>query len=153
MATRTSGKSIQELSAFTHSIRLTSSDFTTAGSAQAHNVSVGIGAKVRDVAFKLHTAFDGGSTSGLVMDIGDGSDVDAFINNVELHADATEVFYGPTAAADFGALFPGYVYRAAGNIVLTFTASGANIDTLDAGDIEVFFNIIDIDDVSDEITK
>jgi hypothetical protein len=142
--TKYNGKSIQELAGYTDSIRITHEDLTASATTQTITKTVKAGTQVRSVAFKVHTAFDGGSTSALKLDVGDGDDPDGFIDNEEIHADATEVLYGPA----LDGVMTGKTYAADDDIDILFTATGANVSVLDAGEVEIFFNIINIDNVS-----
>ena len=83
------GKTINELAGYTDSIRITHEDLTAAATTQTITKTVKAGSQVRSVAFKVHTAFDGGATSALKLDVGDGDDADGFIDNNEIHVDAT----------------------------------------------------------------
>jgi hypothetical protein len=139
------GKTIQELTGFTDSIRITHADLTDTDTAETINLAVKAGTQVRNVAFKLHTAFDGGSTSNLTLQVGDSTDVDAFVSNSIIHVDSTEENYGPSVAAGVGGKL-GKVFAADGNINMLFTSTGANINVLDAGDIEIFFNLVHVDE-------
>ena len=142
--TNYNGKSIQELAAYTDSIRITHSDLTAAATTQTITKTVKAGQQVRGVAFKVHTAFDGGSTSALKLDVGDGVDADGYIDNEEIHADATEVLFGPA----LDGLLTGKTYAADDTIDILFTATGANLSVLTAGEVEIVFNIISLNDVS-----
>ena len=42
----------------------------------------------------------------------------------------------------------GKTYAADDTIDILFTATGANVSVLDAGEVEIFFNIINLDNVS-----
>jgi len=142
--TKYNGKSIQELAGYTDSIRITHEDLTASATTQTITKAVKAGTQVRSVAFKVHTAFDGGATSALKLDVGDGDDADGYIDNEEIHVDATEVLYGPS----LDGVMTGKTYAADDNIDILFTATGANVSVLDAGEVEIFFNIINIDNVS-----
>lgn len=133
------------------------------------------GGLARDIVdramWDLVTAFDGGSTSGLLLDFGyNGAsvdDADAFIDGVQLHADATEVLAGcnnvdaPTtttvdetyATPESNALNDTraavnnlrakiYAAQEAYDLEAVFTAAGANLDTLTAGRVRIYFNLI-----------
>lgn len=134
-------KTIQGLSTYTDSIRITHADLTTAGTSQTLTLAVKAGQQVRAVAYKLHTAFSGGSLSSFVIDVGDGDDVDGYIDNVDVFTGAGA--FGP--ALD-GAM-TGKTYAVDDNIDFKFTGSG-NVNTADAGDIEIFFNIFDVDSIA-----
>ena len=146
--TKYGGKTIQELSAYTDSIRITHADLTAAATTQTLTKAVKAGDQVRSVAYKLHTAFDGGATSALKLNVGDGDDPDGYIDNPEIHLDATEVMFGPQGLG--AEILVGKVYAADDTIDILFTATGANVSVLTAGEIEIFFNIIDINNVSDD---
>jgi len=142
------GKTIQELSAYTDSIRITAADLTAAALTQTIEFPVKAGQQVRGVGFKLIKAFDGGSTTSLTLKAGDSqsSDDDGFFAANELHGDGNERNYGPA-----GGNGPqvGMAFSADGNAELLFTAVGGNLSTIDVGDIEVFFNLIDLDSVAE----
>lgn len=138
------GKSIQELATYTDSIRFTHEDLTTAGTSQTLTLAIKAGQQVRSVAYKLHTAFSGGSLSSFVLDAGDAVDADGYIDNESIFTGANA--YGPDAV-DAAASIIGKVYPADGTIDFVFTGSG-NVNTATAGDIEIFFNIVDIDSVA-----
>ena len=136
-------KTIQGLSTYTDSIRITHEDLTTAGTSQTLNASfpVKAGQQVRAVAYKLHTAFSGGSLSAFVIDVGDGDDTDGYIDNVDVFTGAGA--FGPGVDG----VMTGKTYAANDNIDFKFTGSH-NVDTATAGDIEIFFNIFDVDSIA-----
>ena len=146
--TKYGGKSIQELSAYTDSIRITHADLTASSTTQTIQKDVKAGDQVRFVAYKLHTSFDGGATSALTLNVGDGSDLDRFIDNPSIHADASAIVFGPQVLPGTDSI--GKVYAVDDTIDILFTATGANVSVLTAGDIEIFFNIININNVSDD---
>jgi hypothetical protein len=148
------------------------------------------GTDVQGVAMYLKTAFDGGATSALALDVGfNGAtvdDADAFIDNVEIHADATELLgdrgslvltaaelnatdadatidetysaeesgvltairTGYTAlledVAQANRLANGWVFREAASIEAVFTATGADLDELTAGEVWILLRVVDI---------
>ena len=134
-------KTIQGLSTYTDSIRFTTDDLTTAGTTQTLTLDIKAGQQVRSVSYKLHTAFSGGSATSVTIDVGDGTDPDGYV-------DAESIFtgvnaYGPSAAdAELGII--GKTYAVDDTIDFLFT-SDVNVNALTAGDIEIFFNIVDID--------
>ncbi len=138
-------KSIQEIATYTDSIRLTHADLTASATVQTISLAVKAGQQVRGVANKLHTAFSGGSASALVLDVGDGTNDDGYIDAESIKTGGNA--YGPDQLdAEAGML--GKVYAVDDNIDFNFTATGANVDTFTAGDIEVFFQILDIDSIA-----
>tara|TARA_S200002703_G_scaffold89755_2_gene77400 strand:- start:248 stop:691 length:444 start_codon:yes stop_codon:yes gene_type:complete len=133
-------KTIQGLSTYTDSIRITHADLTTASSSQTLTLAVKAGQQVRAAAYKLHTAFSGGSLSSFVIDVGDGSDVDGYIDNADVFTGAGS--FGPASIGRAGK-----VYASNDDIDIKFTGN-ANVNTATAGDIEIFFNIFDIDSIA-----
>ena len=135
-------KTIQGLSTYTDSIRITHADLTTAGTSQTLTLAVKAGQQVRAVAYKLHTAFSGGSLSSFVIDVGD-TDVDGYIDNADVFTGAGA--FGPAGIA--AEILAGKVYADDDTIDIKFTGSG-NVNTATAGDIEIFFNIFDVDSIA-----
>lgn len=138
------GNSINELASYTDAIRITHEDLTTAGPAQTITKDVKAGEQIRSVAFKVNTAFNGGATSALALDVGDGDDPDGYVDGEEIHADASEVLFGPA----LDGLLTGKTYAVDDTIDIKFTATGGNVSLLDAGDIEIYFNIVNINEIS-----
>jgi len=135
------GQTIQELTGYTDSIRITTADLTTAGASESLTFAVKAGQQVRSVAYKLHTAFSGGAASAVAIKVGDGTDDDGYFD--------ADIFtggpaYGPDAA-DAELAIIGKVYAADDNIDIVITATDDTVNDLTAGDIEIFFNIVDID--------
>ena len=99
-------------------------------------------------AYKLVTAFDGGATSALALDVGHNGattdDPDSLIDNYETHVDATEVLYGDGNGAVFATLRTGYCALDAGNIEATFTATGANLTALTQGEVHIYLAVTDL---------
>ena len=120
-------------------------DFTAAATTQTFTLAIPAGGIVRAVGYYLETAFDGGSTSALALDIGDGSDPDGFLDNIETHVDATEVTYSTGIGAYIDGATnneqQGELYTSADTLDILFTASGANVDTLDTGKITIFVDM------------
>jgi hypothetical protein len=100
---------------------------------------------VKTVTYVLDTEFDGGATSELTIQIGDGTDPDGYIEAKSVHADATPVF---TSISDGAYLFDNVVngkqYAAADSIDVLFTATGANTSALTAGSLRVIVEYLDI---------
>lgn len=106
------------------------------------------GTACQQAAYKVVTAFDGGATSALALDVGwNGAttdDADGLLDNFEVHADATEVLYGLGNGAAFATLLTGYAALDAGNFEATFTATGGNLNALTAGEIHIYLKIVDL---------
>lgn len=99
-------------------------------------------------AYKLVTAFDGGATTNMALDVGHNGastdDPDSLIDNYETHLDATEVAYGDGNGAVFATLRTGYAALDAGNIEATFTAIGANLTALTQGEVHIYLHLVDL---------
>ena len=144
--TKYNGKSIQELASYTDSIRITHEDLTASASNQTITKTVNAGDQVREVAYKLHTQFAGHGAT-LKLDVGNGDDADGYIDNSEIHASGTTLDFGPGGTA--AESMTGKVYNTGGDTIdMTFTINTGNVSQLTSGDIEIFFNIININDVS-----
>ena len=104
---------------------------------------------VKDVTFFLDTEFDGGATSELTIQIGDGADPDGYITAQSVHADATPVtsalidgLYLNDGTTDY--TVNGKQYTADDTIDVLFTATGGNLDVLTAGSVRIIVNYLDI---------
>ena len=108
---------------------------------------------VKAVTYVLDTEFDGGATSELTIQIGDGTNPDGYIEAKSVHADATAVFTslvdGVYLTAEAGTTDPvnatnGKQYAAADTLDVLFTATGANLSVLTAGSLRVIVEYLDI---------
>lgn len=107
----------------------------TVGSAVARD-------QVSNAWFDLVTPFDGGATSELTLkfgyDLAAGTDDDdAFIAATSVHLDATEIL----ASVGTGLR---YAFLEAGDLEVVFTATGANLSTLTAGQVNLYFDWIPV---------
>ena len=139
------GNSINELASYTDSIRITHADLTASAANQTITKAVKAGQQVRDVAYVLHTAFSGHGAT-LKLNVGDGNDDDGYIDNHEIHASGTTLNFGPagTAAPALG----GIVYAADDTIDIKFTINTGNVSQLTAGDVEIMFNVVNLNEIS-----
>lgn len=136
---------------FTHKFVIDYTDLTALGAVTSGAIVLApytAGQAVRGAAFKLNTAFDGGATSALALDVGHNGastdDPDSLLDNYEVHADGTEVFYGLGNGAAFAANATGYVPLDAGNYEATFTATDGNLNALTQGKITILLQIVDL---------
>ncbi len=137
---------------FTHRFEITYADVaaisgaTTAGAIVLAAYAAGKG--IVNAAYRLVTAFDGGATSALALDVGwNGAttdDPDGAIDNYEIHVDATEILFGDANGAGFATLRTGYFPLDAGNYEATFTATGANLSTLTTGEVHIYLGLVDL---------
>lgn len=106
---------------------------------------------VREVGFYVNTAFDGGATSALTVEVGiTGDDPDGFVTAKQIHVDDTEVSSGwsdgayYTVGGDAGTK-KAKVFDAASTSTISalFTATGGNTSVLTQGEITFFASVVD----------
>ncbi len=100
-------------------------------------------------AFSLNTVFsDGAATmSSCTLKVGwdtTGADDDGIIAAVELEVTGTEILGGDATGAAFATLRTGQVMQGAATVNAIFTATGANLSTLIAGELALFMKIVDL---------
>lgn len=139
------------LTGFTHKAIITYADLVALGAVTSGAIAIfayTAGMLFKSAAYKLVTAFDGGATSALTLDVGwngaSTDDDDGLLNGYEVHKDASEVLYADGNGAAFATLRTGYAALDAGNIEATFAATGANLDVLDAGEIHIYLGVVDL---------
>jgi hypothetical protein len=95
-----------------------------------------------DFLVRVDTNFDGGATTTMLMDVGfsldaaaSHDDPDYFIQQYDVHEDTTITYV-------YGGKSSSYQWREAGDIEALFTASGANVSVLTAGQVSIFGNVI-----------
>lgn len=146
----------------------------TAGTSKTTTLvsSLPAGTRIEFIGWQLDTDFDGGSTSELTAaigwDLGSGTDdADGLLAAVSLHADGTEIQYGPEAIADvasdtvdttygqqetdvIGSLRTKLntvlkrgpkVFNDTADIEIVWTSTTANLDALTSGKVRFFFRI------------
>ena len=152
--TQLNGKTLQELSTFTHRIKITDADLTEGTDNTNQSVTlfnVKAGQQIRNFAYKVVTAFteidaSTNPVASLTMKVGEGSGAE-FSAAASVLDDATPILYGPTA--DQASI--GKVYTSDTDIKATFDPdSGGALDEVQNGVIEFYFNVVDIDDTQRE---
>lgn len=134
----------QALTGFTHVVKITYEDLNTTADTTKTIAIVpesgtnAVGTYVLRAGFQIKTNFDGGATSELTLQVGDGGDTDRFIPAKSIHEDGTEVTNWVTANGT--ATLP-YAYVAADTIDALFTATGADLTALTAGEVWVFLQV------------
>jgi hypothetical protein len=98
------------------------------------------GTKANAMGYHLDPPFDGGATSDLTLQIGDGDDPNRYLTAHSIHEDGTEVDYGPVGLP----VTQPHVYSAADGIDALFTATGANVSVLTAGKLRIYLKVDDI---------
>lgn len=129
---------------FTHRINVKYTDLNTTAAltktialyptAAAGKASVGVG----ECAIYVKTAFVGASISALGLEVGDGNDPNRNMVSASILA----------AAGTWYALVPvttaPYIFSAADTVDALFTAVGANLTALTAGELDLFIRAIDM---------
>lgn len=141
----------QARTGFTHKFTIDYLDLVAAGAATTLTIDLAAyaaGTALLAAAYRLETAFDGGATSALALDVGHNGattdDPDSALDNYEIHADATEVLFGDGNGAIFATLRTGYCPLDAGTYQALFTATGGNLNVLTTGKIHIFLKIVDL---------
>ena len=136
---------------FTHKVVITFADLTALGAVASGTVALATyaaGHGCTKAAFRLVTAFTGGATSALALDVGHNGattdDPDSILDNYEVHADATEVMFGDGNGAAFATLRTGYFPLDAGSYEALFTATGGNLSALTTGEINIYLKLEDL---------
>jgi hypothetical protein len=106
-------------------------------------------AVVTQVAFTLDEEFDGGATTDLTIQVGDGTDPNGYIEAASVHADDTPVAAGIVDGAYLNDsttdnVVNGKLYDAADTIDVLFTATGADVSVLTAGKVRVVVSYLDL---------
>lgn len=145
--------SSQELNrtGFSHKAVITYDDLDgTAATSLALTVGkIARGGLISAAGYRLVTAFDGTSTTNLVIDFGYDyasltDDPDAFIDNLELHNDGTEILGSDGNGAVFATLRTGWQALEAADLEVLFTATGANLTDLTSGEVHVYWKQSDL---------
>jgi len=98
--------------------------------------------------YRLVTAYEDTSpSSSISLNVGwNGAttdDDDGLLDNYQLAADQTEVFFGDGNGAAFATLRTGYAALDAGDLEATFNST-ANLSTLTAGEVHIFVGKVDL---------
>lgn len=138
-------------SGFTHKFVIDFTDLAALGGVTTGAIALApyvAGQACTKAAYKLNTAFDGGASTTMVLDVGHNGavtdDPDSLLDNYVVHVDGTEVFYGLGNGAAFAANATGYVPLDAGNYEATFTATDGNLNALTTGEITILLGITDL---------
>jgi len=121
----------------------------TATTANVETISIPIHGIVKDVTYVVDTEFDGGATSELTIQIGDGVDPNGYITAKSVHVDGTAVLSSMIDGAYLNDgttnnTVNGKQYAAADTIDVLFTVTGANTSVLTSGSLRVIVHYLDI---------
>jgi hypothetical protein len=129
---------------------ISANELTAAAATQTiEAISLPAYAIVKNVTYYLDTEFDGGATSELTIQIGDGTDPNGYITAQSVHADATAVVSSVVDGAYLNDsttanVVNGKQYASADTLDVLFTATGANVSVLTAGQLRVIVEYLDI---------
>ena len=114
----------------------------TAGTTKTLTVAVDAGKLVTGGPHILSTTFTDGSATmtNLTYTVGDSGDPDRYLTITEVEETGTEVTYKAGTGTS-------NAYTGSGTIDLAFTATAANLNTLTAGKLKVYLNIVDLEDL------
>ena len=136
---------------FTHKVVISYTDLTALGAVASGTVALATytaGLGCTKAAYRLVTAFTGGATSALALDVGHNGattdDPDSLLDNYEVHSTGTEIFFGDGNGAVFATLRTGYYPLDAGTYEALFTATGANLNVLTAGEVNIYLRLEDL---------
>jgi hypothetical protein len=120
-------------------------DFTAAATSQSYTIAaLGARDKIANVFTRVPTFLSGGAVSAAAIVVGDDDDADGFVTT-------SSVFTaGVNGRAGDGAYFNqagGRVYTGAKSLIVALTTTTANVSTLTAGEIHVFFSLSNIGNV------
>jgi hypothetical protein len=131
----------ERTSGFTHTAKILFSDLTAAATTQTIQLdTLAVGDGVCDVAFYLRTQFSGGSATALTAKLGDATDDDGYLEAVSILSGATPVLCSLGNGAYFATKLTGKGYVAAGVLNLILTSTTANVNTLTAGELDVYWS-------------
>lgn len=137
----------ERTSGWTHQFKIPYGDLSAAATTKTVDLlTLEVGDLVRNAAFYLPTAFVGPSVTNLSLEVGwnaatGSDDPDGLLNDYELAGVATEILAGDANGAAFATLRNGYAAQEAVTIGALFTATGANLSVLTAGEVWIYLNV------------
>lgn len=112
---------------------------TTAIFPETDSTTFPIGCQVQVLGCKVSTAFAGGAVSALTLKIGDGGDDDRYMTTTY-----GDLFTATHRAIPAGVTTQPYVYAAADTVDAIFTATGANLTALTAGQVDIYLKFLPV---------
>jgi hypothetical protein len=136
---------------FTHKVIITHPDLSATATTKTVNLLTGLvaGHLITGAAFRLVSGFVGTSVTNLTMQVGydlaaGTDDPDGIIETVELATAGTEILAGDATGAIFATKRTGFAPQEACTITALFTATGANLSVLTAGEVHVYLSVVDL---------
>lgn len=141
----------QAKTGFTDKAIITFSDLAALGAVASGAIAIfpyTAGTVFQQCAYKLVSGFVGTSVTNLTIELGwnggTTDDPNGLIEASEIATAGTEVNYLLGNGVAFATKVTGYAALDAGNIEATFTATGANLDALTAGEVHVYLKAVDL---------
>jgi hypothetical protein len=136
---------------FTHKAVITHNDLTAAATTETVSLvtGLGVGHLIKEAAFRLVSGFVGASVTNLTMEVGydlaaGSDDPNGIIEAVELGTAGTEILAGDATGAIFATKRTGFAPQEGCTITALFTATGANVSVLTAGEVHVYLSVVDL---------
>ncbi len=147
MKTNTLDSVGERATGWTHQFKIPYTDMTgTAATTLAIPLlTLAVGDIVRNAAFYLKTGFVGAAVTNLTLQVGwNGAavdDPDGLIEAAELATAGTEILAGDATGVAFATKRTGFAPQETSAIEALFTATGANLTVLTAGEVWVYLNV------------
>lgn len=130
---------------FTHKaiISYAQGDFSAAATTQTYTLSaIAVGQWIGNAMLKLVTPLSGGSVSAAVALVGKTGTTNAYCTSSDVFT-GSSVLYKAGDGASFNQA-GGEVFVATSNLLLTVTTTTANVSTLTAGELHVYYKLVDM---------
>lgn len=135
----------QAASGFTHKaiINYAQGDFNAASTTQTYTLmNLAVGHLIRNAALRQVTPLSGGSVSAAVALVGKTGTTNAYCTSSDVFTGST-VLYKAGDGASFNQA-GGEVFVATSALIVTVTTTTANVSTLTAGELHVWFSLYDL---------
>lgn len=136
---------------YTHKSIITHDDLTAAALTQTITLvsGLGVGHLIKEGAFRLVSGFVGASVTNLTMEVGydltaGADDPNGIIESVELATAGTEILAGDANGVIFLTKRTGFAPQEGCTVTALFTATGANVSVLTAGEVHVYLSVVDL---------
>lgn len=136
---------------YTHKAIVTHDDLTAAATTETITLvtGLGVGHIIKEAAFRLVSGFVGASVTNLTLEVGydlaSGSDdPNGLIEAVEIATAGTEILSGDATGAVFATKRTGFAPQEGCSITALFSATGANVSVLTAGEVHVYLSVVDL---------
>lgn len=129
-------------SGFTHKaiISYALGDFTAASTTQTYTLAtLASGHKIGNAALRCVTPLSGGSVSAAVALVGKTGTTNAYCTSTDVFTGSV-IYYKAGDGASFNQA-GGEIHIAASALIVTVTTTTANVSTLTAGELHVYFNL------------